>query len=880
MKKKNTGIAKPRWKRLADLKVGTQLIIGFSLIVVMMVIVTVIGLLNMQQLNKSANVIISDGLNSVHAADSLNTNTFILRSEIYRYVCSPNDKEAGSTIDTLMQDIDRNIKDLRKDNLSAEEEQEIANIEKSWPAYKSILNSIANMMKAGKQEMVLKMMAPGTVNKEYEAVQTAITRLSYIERKNAEKLGSQGNDIFKNGLTLTIVISAIAILFAVTAVIVLTRSITGPLTKAVNMMKELGLGHLDNRLRMKRKDEIGQLGIAMDNFADDLQNTVIGTMKKISEGDLETQVSPKDNSDQIGPALKNTMDSLRSLMADMYEVYEQQKAGDTDYYMDANKYRGAYQKVAEAYNAVNKMHTGNTLQVLGIVTSYAEGDFAPVLQKMPGKQAIANEKMDLLRSNLMSLIVEAETLTRCAAAGDLATRGDLAKFKGDYIKIIKGFNDTLDNIMVPLNEAQQVLQKESKDDLTTHVNGNYNGELNKLKDSINTALESRISVVVKLKQVSNDLAESSSLLTEAAEQAGQATQQIAVSSQQVARGAADQASSLQQTLKAVEQLTNAIDQIAQSAQEQAHLIEKNVQLVNNISSAITQVSSSARQAADGAKLTAESAHKGTKMSGETVKGMENIKKTMDAAAVKVNGLGERSKEIGKIVEAIDDIADQTNLLALNAAVEAARAGEQGRGFAVVADEVRKLAERSMEATKEIAVLIGNIQSGVSETVAAMEKGVREVDNGYKLANNAGESLDDILRQARSMSSQVEQITCAAEQLTSLSTDMVNLSDNISAIVEENTASTEQMAATAREVTTSVESIAGVAEENSAASEQVSAAAEEISAQVQQVVASGLTMSGMALDFKQLIAKYRVNDNGHILDTGTKQPVAAESTSRN
>ncbi len=130
--------------------------------------------------------------------------------------------------------------------------------------------------------------------------------------------------------------------------------------------------------------------------------------------------------------------------------------------------------------------------------------------------------------------------------------------------------------------------------------------------------------------------------------------------------------------------------------------------------------------------------------------MENVKKTMDMVSNKVHGLGERSKEIGKIVSAIDDIADQTNLLALNAAVEAARAGEQGRGFAVVADEVRKLAERSQAATKEIADLISGIQSGVEDTVAAMEKGTKEIDSGYDLANKAGQSLDDILARSRDM----------------------------------------------------------------------------------------------------------------------------------
>ncbi len=331
------------------------------------------------------------------------------------------------------------------------------------------------------------------------------------------------------------------------------------------------------------------------------------------------------------------------------------------------------------------------------------------LRSCRASKLIANEKMDMLRENLLSLIVETEMLTRGAAEGQLDVRGDVDKLKGDYKKILQGINNTLDNIVVPLNESLEVLAKEAENDLTKHVTGSYHGELDKLKNAINASTDIRINVVLKLKQVTQNLMESSAQLSQASDQASQATQQIAMSSQQVAKGASDQASALQDTLKAISQLSNAIDQIAKGAQEQAQMIEKNVQMVNNVSTAITAVSANAQNASAGARVAAESAQKGAAMSRQTVKGMEAIKKTMDAASTKMNGLGERSKEIGKIVAAIDDIADQTNLLALNAAIEAARAGDQGRGFAVVADEVRKLAERSSTATKEIAELIGGIQ---------------------------------------------------------------------------------------------------------------------------------------------------------------------------
>jgi methyl-accepting chemotaxis protein len=668
------------------------------------------------------------------------------------------------------------------------------------------------------------------------------------------------------------VVCGISIVLGLVLAIALTRSITGPLNKAVDMMKGFGVGRFQSRLKMGRRDEIGILSDTMDQFADDFQNIVLGTMKKISDGDLSTDIVLKDDKDEIAPVLKRTIDSLRNLTAEMNKMYQEQKAGDFEYFMQTDGFRGAYKEVADGYNATVQIPIGAILRILGILTSYAEGDFSPVLERLTGKQIVANEKMDLLRNNLLLLISETEMLTKGAAQGKLDVRGDITRFKGDYVKIIKGINDTLNNIVVPLNESLDVLAREAENDLTRHVTGAYQGELNKLKDAINSSTDTRINVVLKLKKLTQDLMESSKQLITASEQAGQATQQIATSSQQVARGAADQAAALQETLKAVEEVGKAIDQIARGAQEQAQMIEKNVQMVSQVSTAIAQVSENAQNAAIGARAAAESAQNGAVMAHEAVKGMENVKKTMDMASGKVHGLGERSKEIGKIVSAIDDIADQTNLLALNAAVEAARAGEQGRGFAVVADEVRKLAERSQVATKEIADLISGIQSGVADTVVAMEKSTKEVDSGYELANKAGQSLDDILARSRDMGLQVEQISSAAQQLTAMSTEMVTLSDNISAIVEENTSATEEMAATAKKVSKSVESVAGVAEENSAATEQVSAAAEEISAQVQQVVASGSVLSVMATDFEKMVALYRLNGNGHSKEN--KEPLVA------
>jgi methyl-accepting chemotaxis protein len=448
-------------------------------------------------------------------------------------------------------------------------------------------------------------------------------------------------------------------------------------------------------------------------------------------------------------------------------------------------------------------------------------------------------------------------ITACddLAIGDLVIKND--SHMGDTRRDEMGaLSKSLHNVIASQQQLAGSFEKMANGDLTVQFKPRSD------KDAIGIAFTKMIgdlsSLMGKLVATSKGLTEASKQLSKASDQAGQATQQIASTSQQVAKGASEQSTSLQSTTRAMEQLSSAIEQISKGAQEQSRGIEKTLSTVKDVTASVIKVHDNAKSASAGATESAESAHKGAEMAQQTVGGMEKIKEAIGVASQRVTRLGEQSSEIDKIVATIDDIAAQTNLLALNAAIEAARAGEQGRGFAVVADEVRKLAERSLGATKEIADLISGIQKGVSEAVKAMEDGNKEIENGYKLAADAGASLTEILHQAETVGNQVQQISQAADGLTALSGELVKVSEEISSIVEENTAATEQMAASSDQVSKSVESVAGVAEENGAATEQVSASAQEMSAQVEQVVASAQSLSQMADELTKAVSVFKLD----------------------
>jgi methyl-accepting chemotaxis protein len=346
-------------------------------------------------------------------------------------------------------------------------------------------------------------------------------------------------------------------------------------------------------------------------------------------------------------------------------------------------------------------------------------------------------------------------------------------------------------------------------------------------------------------------------INDASEQSARATNQVATTMQQITQGAAQQAESIAATMSTVQQVSQAVDNVARGAQEQAGAVTRSSEITTEISNAIRQVTANAQAGAQNADQAARTARAGAETIAATIVGMEGIRNKVGLSAQKVQEMGQHSEQVGLIVETIDDIAAQTNLLALNAAIEAARAGEHGKGFAVVADEVRKLAENTAQATKEIAALIKGIQRTVAEAVKAMDEGADEVEAGVSRAAKSRQALESILEAIEAVNRQMDEIASAAGQVESSADGMVRAMDSVSAVVEENTAATEEMAANAGQVSEAVERIASISEENSAATEEVSASVEEVNAMVEEVTASAQSLSDMAGDLQALVAQFKL-----------------------
>ena len=370
----------------------------------------------------------------------------------------------------------------------------------------------------------------------------------------------------------------------------------------------------------------------------------------------------------------------------------------------------------------------------------------------------------LLPKRVLTPLAELASFSERIAAGDTRTKADISS-NDEFGFIAENLNrstgrftrsgvsqEASESLQRSITDLLNLINQVARGDLT--IRGKVtNDALGNVVDSVNFMLDNFSTFIERVRKAAIDVSTSAN--------------QILISADEMTAGATQQDQEITNTSSAVEELTVSMK----------------------------QVSNNAEASAEAARRALDAAEQGNRSVRDTLEGMQRIRASVQATAKKIKSLGDRSLEISEIINVINDITEQTNLLALNAAIEAARAGEAGRGFAVVADEVRKLAEHSRSATKDIAALIKAIQAETNEAVIVMEDGTKEVEIGAGLADQAGKALEAISSVVRQSAELVQEISLASKQQVRGTEGVANAMQIISGITRQTSQGSRQTVST-------------------------------------------------------------------------------------
>ncbi len=736
---------------LKDMRIKTKLICGFGIIIFLTVILVAMGATSIKRIDTAYSFMFLNPVKAMELITKSDTDFKETRRIVATMGWMAGDTEQIKTLTTASQasfeSACKNVaqyQELLKTDVTLSDAQR-SDWESKSDSLQSYLTQYQNEVLVPMQQLALKGEKVKTKDlivrgsELYKEMSPLITTLidgavdSTLDYSDV--LTSQSNATALTMVGLGLLIMILSIIVAV----VIASLIAKPLRELVEVADAVASGNLNVNIRNDAKDETGMLA---RSFSAVVYN-------------------------------------INHIITDIDSMYKNHEDGMMDDRIASEKYEGSYKTMT---NGINKM-TGSYVDMLhdifNVLGHIAKGSFNEKLQAYKGQKAVANKETDLLLNTIKDIVAQIDMLATAGANGNLNARSDASQFSGEWANIVDGLNDVLNAVLAPINEAQAVLSSMSEGDFTNTMNGNYKGDFATMKTSIHSTQKSIASYITEITTILQSMADGDLRHNIDRQYLGQFSSikdSIHTISSSLSKTMNEINMASEQVLAGARQISESSMSLAEGTTEQASSIEElnaSIDLING------QTQSNALNATDANAL-----------SQRSVENAQSGNKEMHDMLTSMDGIKESSQSIAKIIKVIEDIAFQTNLLALNAAVEAARAGAMGKGFSVVAEEVRNLADKSQRAAKETADLI--------------ENSISRVESGQIIAQRTADSLRLIVDNAGEVSGLITGIAHSSnEQALSISQVSIGLSQ-ISQVIQTNSATSEESASASQQLSSQAE----------------------------------------------------------------------------
>ncbi len=475
-----------------DMKIGKKLIGGFLIVVLILVVVAAIGYMNMGALDKADTELYQDRTIPLGQLGSVDADLQQMRAELYRYVYVPSARSSTqTTIANLRVNIKKELDAYRATSLTPSEKTSLASFDANYAQWDKLFDDAIAAADKNDMRTVDAALTPGSplINARTGAV-AAITDLVKINTDEAKKLSDANTALYNSSSMMMIIATIVGVIIAIALALFLSKSITAPLDLASKNLKEMGMGHLGNRMKMSRKDEIGEMASVMDSFSDDLQNNVVAVMKKIAVGDLSTVVKAKDNQDEISPALITMTNAINAMTEDARILAKAAVDGKLDTRADVTKHQGDFRNIVEGVNKTLDAVIGPLNVTAEYVDRISKGDIPPkITDNYNGDFNEIKNNLNNCIDVMNGLLAETNGLIKATKEGKLDTRGNSQKFPGGWGTLVGGVNELVDAFVHPINVTAEYVDRISKGDIPPKITDTYNGDFNEIKNNLNNCID-------------------------------------------------------------------------------------------------------------------------------------------------------------------------------------------------------------------------------------------------------------------------------------------------------------------------------------------------------------------------------------------------------